>query len=393
MRIAINGCGIAGPTLAWWLRHYGFTPVIFERAPALRAGGYAVDFWGSGYQVAERMGILPGLRTDGYVVERLRSVSASGRTVASFRAGAIVEAAGGDYLTIARSDLSRRIFDACEGIEAHFGRSIEALEDGSGEVVATLSDGRRESFDVVIGADGLHSHVRGLVFGPQQRFERALGLHVAAFLLEGYRPRDELAYVQFTRPGRQMSRLALRDDRTLFLLVFADRLLGEEPRGAAGQKAALRRMFGGLGWETDAILARLGEVDDLYFDRASQIELPRWSKGRVALVGDAAACPSLLAGEGSGLGMTEAYVLAGELARAGGDHHAAFAAYQAKLKDYVAKKQAAARRFKGFFAPKSWVGLILRELAINLAGIPFLTKPLLGAGLSDQFELPEYGHH
>ena len=303
MRIAINGCGIAGPTLAWWLRHYGFTPVIFERAPALRAGGYAVDFWGSGYQVAERMGILPGLRTDGYVVERLRSVSASGRTVASFRAGAIVEAAGGDYLTIARSDLSRRIFDACEGIEAHFGRSIEALEDGSGEVVATLSDGRRESFDVVIGADGLHSHVRGLVFGPQQRFERALGLHVAAFLLEGYRPRDELAYVQFTRPGRQMSRLALRDDRTLFLLVFADRLLGEEPRGAAGQKAALRRMFGGLGWETDAILARLGEVDDLYFDRASQIELPRWSKGRVALVGDAAACPSLLAGEGSGLGI------------------------------------------------------------------------------------------
>jgi 2-polyprenyl-6-methoxyphenol hydroxylase-like FAD-dependent oxidoreductase len=390
MRIAINGCGIAGPTLAWWLRHYGFAPVIFERAPALRTGGYAVDFWGSGYRVAERMGILPALKTDGYVVERLKSVSSSGRTIASFRAGAIVEAAGGEYLTIARSDLSRRIFDACAGIEVHFGRSIEAVEYEPHGVAVSLSDGAGDRFDLVIGADGLHSRVRGLAFGPQAQCERSLGLHVAAVVLDGYRPRDELAYIQFTRPGRQISRLSLREDKTLFLFVFADRLLRDEPHDETAQKTALRRIFGGMGWETDTILARLGDVEDIYFDRASQIELQHWSKGRVALVGDAAACPSLLAGEGSGLGMTEAYVLAGELARAGGDHRTAFAAYEAKLKDYVAGKQAAARRFKGFFAPKSWFGLALREIAINLAGIPILTNPLIGAGLSDQIALPEY---
>jgi 2-polyprenyl-6-methoxyphenol hydroxylase-like FAD-dependent oxidoreductase len=390
MRIAINGCGIAGPTLAWWLRHYGFTPVIFERAPALRTGGYAVDFWGSGYKVAERMGIMPGLQSDGYIFERVKSVSSGGRTIASFRASALFEAAGGDYLTIQRSDLSRRIYEACDGIETHFGCSVEGLEERPDGVVATLSDGRRESFDLVVGADGLHSQIRALAFGPQGRFEQSLGLHVAAMLLDGYRPREELTYVQFTRPGRQVSRVTLRDDRTLFLFTFADRLLAQEPRDEAGQKAALRHIFGGMGWEADAILARLGEVDDLYFDRASQIELPHWSKGRIALVGDAAACPSLLAGEGSGLGMTEAYVLAGELARAAGDHRAGFAACEEKLKAYVTGKQAAARRFKGFFAPKSWFGLILREIAINLAGIPFLTKPLIGAGLSDQFPLPDY---
>lgn len=390
MRIAINGCGIAGPTLAWWLRHYGFTPVIFERTPKLRTGGYAVDFWGSGYQVAARMGLLPGLKADGYVVERLKSVSAGGRTIASFRAGAIVEAAGGDYLTIARSDLSRRIYEAGQGIETHFGCSIEAVANGPDNIAVTLSDGRHDRFDLVVGADGLHSRIRELAFGPQAQFERSLGLHVAAVVLGGYRPRDERAYIQFTRPGRQISRLALRDDKTLFLFVFADRMLSGEPTDEAAQKAALRRIFGGMGWEADAILARLDEMDDIYFDRASQIELPAWSKGRLALVGDAAACPSLLAGEGSGLGMTEAYVLAGELARAGGDHQVAFAAYQATLKNYVARKQVAARRFKGFFAPRSWFGLVLRELAINLAGIPGLTKRLVGPGISDQIALPDY---
>jgi 2-polyprenyl-6-methoxyphenol hydroxylase-like FAD-dependent oxidoreductase len=390
MRIAINGCGIAGPTLAWWLRHHGFEPVIFERAPQLRTGGYAVDFWGTGYRIAETMGIMPGVKEDGYVFQRLKSVSASGRTMASLRASAIVEAAGGDYITIPRSDLSRRIFEACAGIEAHFGCSIDALEDTGDGVAVALSDGRTESFDLVIGADGLHSNVRSLVFGPQAQFERRIGLHVAAFMLKGYRPRDELTYVQFAQPGLQIGRLALRDDMTMFLFVFADRLLDSEPFDEAGQKAALRHVFGGVGWEADAILARLDEVADVYFDRVSQIEMPRWSRGRVGLVGDAAACPSLLAGEGTGLGMTEAYFLAGELRRAGGDHVAAFAAFETRLKEYVAGKQAGARRFKGFFAPKSRFGLVLREFAIKLAAIPFLTRPLLGAGLANQIELPDF---
>ncbi len=390
MRVAISGCGVAGPTLAWWLRHYGHQPVLIERAPALRRGGYVIDFWGSGYKVADKMGLIPQIRADGYVIERLKSVSAHGRTIASVNAGAIVEIAGGAYVSLARSDLARHIFEACEGIEARFSTSIAAIEERGDKIALGFDDGLSEDFDLLVCADGLHSHTRALLFGPQHGFERKLGLHVAAFLLDGYRPRDELAYVQFTRPGRQVSRIALREDKTLFLMVFADRFLEDEPQDEAGQKAALHRIFAGLGWECDAILARLGEVGDVYFDRVSQIEMPRWTSGRSALIGDAAACASLLAGEGTGLAMTEAYVLAGELHRAGGDYAAGYAAYEERLRDYVARKQAGARRFKGFFAPRSWFGLVLRELGINLAAIPFLTRPLLGAGMADEMELPDY---
>lgn len=391
MRIAISGAGIAGPTLAWWLRYYGHEPVLFERAPALREGGYAIDFWGSGYRVAERMGLFPALAQEGIVVERLRSVVARGWTSASLPVDVFTKIAGGRYITLARSALSRHIQAACTDIEAHFGCTIAAVTDGPGKVTLALSDGSRADFDLLIGADGLHSNVRALHFGPQPAYERALGLHVAAFVVPGYRPRSERAYVQFTRPDRQINRLALADDRTLFLLIFNDRLMDREPLDEAGQKTALQAIFGGMGWESAAILARLDAVDDLYFDRVSQIEMPTWSKGRVALLGDAAACISLLGGEGTGLAMTEAYVLAGELHRAGGDHRAAFAAYEARMQAYLVGKQAGARRFKGFFAPKSWLGVVLREAAINLAAIPGLTRPLLGAGMADQFELPDYG--
>jgi 2-polyprenyl-6-methoxyphenol hydroxylase-like FAD-dependent oxidoreductase len=391
MRIAISGAGIAGPTLAWWLRKDGHEPVLIERAPALRAGGYIIDFWGSGYAVAERMGLIPVLKSDGYIVEHLRSVTSGGRTLSSLDAGVFAEITNGRFLSIARSDLAQRINQACAGIETRFDCTIESIIQDTEAVTLELAGGSRESFDLLVGADGLHSNTRALVFGPQTAHERRLGLHVAAMVLPGYRPREELAYVQFTRPNRQISRFALHNDRTLFLFVFASRLLDREPADEAGQKAALRSIFGGLGWEADAILARLDEVDDVYFDRVSQIELPHWSSGRVALIGDAAACISLLGGEGSGLAMTEAYVLAGELHRARGDHRAAFVAYEQRMQPYLASKQAGARRFKGFFAPNSWLGVIAREAMTALAAVPFLTRRLLGAELSDSMAQPDYG--
>ncbi|MGE5277629.1 MAG: FAD-binding domain [Acidobacteriota bacterium] len=389
MRVAINGTGVAGPTLAYWLRRAGHEPVLFEKAPAPRTGGYLIDFWGLGYEIAERMGLVPALRERCYLMERLRMVDADGREEAALDVTPMRELLRGRFISLARADLAAALFGACEGIPAHFGVCVTAIEQDADGVTATLSDGRKERFDLVVGADGLHSQVRELAFGPEAQFETSLGCYVAAFRIPDYPCRDELTYVSHTVPRRQVARVALRHGETLVLLVCRAELIdGDPPRER--QKEALRRAFGGMSWEVPEILDRMDEVDDVYFDRVSQIHLPRWSSGRVGLLGDAAACASLLAGEGTGLAMIEAYVLAGELHRAHGDVARAFLAYEARLRPFVTAKQKAALRFRAFFAPQTALALKARNAAVNALSIRFFAKRFLARSLHDDLELPEY---
>ena len=213
-----------------------------------------------------------------------------------------------------------------------------------------------------------------------------------AFKAIGYKPRDELVYVSYTRPGQQVARFAMHDDHTLILFVYANE--GKppvDPHDIAAQKAELHARFGDAGWECPQILEALDRTDDLYADRVSQIHMDRWHKGRVALLGDAAFCPSLLSGQGSALAMTAAYVLAGELNSAEGDHGAALQRYESMLRPFMASKQAAAEKFAGAFAPKSAFGVFLRNKVTSVMGIPFLARMIMGPSLVDQFELPDYG--
>lgn len=389
MRVAINGIGVAGPTLAYWLRQWGHEPVLFEKAPVLRTGGYLIDFWGLGYEIAERMGLIPALRQRCYEMQRMRMVDRHGNEEARVDLAPMRTALHERFISIARSDLAAALFGACDGIPAHFGVSIAAVDEDCAGTVVTLSDGRRDRFDLVVGADGLHSHVRALAFGPEADFEQFLDCYVAAFRVAGYPRRDELTYVSHTVPRRQVARVSLRHDETLVLLVCrADLLGGDPPRDQ--QRTALRRAFGDMGWEVPQILDAMDDADDVYFDRVSQIHLPHWSAGRVALLGDAAACPSLLAGEGTGLAMLEAYVLAGELRRSAGDIAPALAAYEARLRSLVAAKQKAAIRFRGFFAPETTLTLAIRNLAVHLFSVRFVAARLLAGSFNDDLELPDY---
>lgn len=389
MRIGINGIGVAGPTLAYWLKRFGHEPVLFEKAPELRTGGYLIDFWGLGYEIAERMGLLPALLERCCRMDRLRMVDADGHEVAGMDVGPLRRAQGGRFISLARSDLSAALFSACEGVESHFGVSVISIASSRQDVVATLSNGRRERFDLLVGADGLHSQVRELAFGPEKRFEKRLGCHVAAFRLYGYPHRDELTYVSHTVPKRHVARVALREDETLVLLVFRSELLVGDPPEER-QKSALRRAFGDMQWEVPEILDRMDQVDDVYFDSVSQVHLPRWSSGRVALLGDAAACASLLAGEGTGLAMVEAYVLAGELHRNDGDVAAALAAHESRLRSFVSAKQRSAVYFRGFFAPETGFGLKVRNLVVNSMSVPFIAKQIASRSLHDDLTLPDY---
>lgn len=392
LRVLISGAGIAGPTLAYWLARYGATPTIVERAPALRTGGYIIDFWGAGFEVAGRMGLVAELVRAGYMMEEVRAVDRTGRRVAGFPAAAFERATGGRYVSLPRGDLAAAIYRALGGsVETIFGDSVRRLEPRRDGVRVELASGAVREFDLVVGADGLHSRVRALAWGDEAQFERYMGIKVAAFETQGYRPRDELVYVMFTEVGQQVGRFSMRGDRTMFLFTFADPNGGGDGDIAA-QKATLRRRFGQSGWECARILDALDEAPDLYFDRVSQVRLEPggWAKDRVTLVGDAAWCVSLLAGQGSALAMTGAYVLAGELYRARGDYASAYRQYEARFAPFIRGKQDAARRFAGSFAPRSARSLWLRNRIMNLLAIPVVARLAVGREFADRIELPDY---
>ncbi len=388
--ILISGLGIAGPTLAFWLKAAGFEPILVERAPRLRAGGYVIDFWGLGYDIAERMGLRAEIDEVGYHVTELRIVDRTGRRLAGFGTDVFTELTGGRYVTLQRSDLSRLLFTRLKGrVETIFDDEIVALDDRPDGVRVQLKHAGVRKFDLVLGADGLHSAVRSLVFGPQSGFEKYLGHIVAAFEARGYRPRDDDAYLIHGQPGRMVGRFTLRGDRTLFLFVFAapeTTLLTSLDR----QKAMLRAIYGRDGWECPAILTELDRTDELYIENVSQIRMPAWSRGRVALVGDAAFCVSLLAGQGSALAMISAYLLAGELAAAQGRFQEAFGRYEMLLRGYIAAKQRGAERFASVFAPKTSAGLSFRNLVIRAFAIPGLARLTVGRDIADTLQLPNY---
>lgn len=394
MRVLISGAGIAGPTLAYWLAHYGLTPTIVEVAPGLRTGGYAIDFWGAGFEIADRMGLLPEIKRQGYMLREVRVVNHDGKRIAGFPAEAFSRMTHGRYVSLPRGQLAATIFgEINERVETIFDDSVDNIVQGEDGVWVTFASGRTREFDIVVGADGLHSRVRELVFGAESQFEKYLGYKAAAFGVKGYRPRDELVYVMYTQVGQQVGRFAMRDDNTMFLFTFADED-ATGPGDILGQKALLRKRFALSGWEYQQILDALDSTNDLYFDRVSQIRMdPKqglWSRGRVTLIGDAASCVSLLAGQGTALSMVAAYILAGELSQCGGDYSNAFKRYQDLFGPFVLAKQKAALRFAGSFAPKSEFALFLRNQVFKLMATRWIADLAVGRDLADNITLPSY---
>ncbi|MCA0295055.1 MAG: FAD-binding domain [Actinobacteria bacterium] len=387
MKILIVGAGIAGATLAYWLHQAGHEITLVERAPKLREGGYLVDFWGAGFDVAQQMGIVPELRRRGYVFTEARVVDRAGRRVASLTPAAIIQS-GERYVSITRSDLAAAIYAALGGAaELVLGDTVQALAEQNDRVRVVFESGRSDDFQLVMGADGLHSVVRRLAFGPDERFERNLGIVVAAFEVDGYRPRNELVAMMHAEVGFQVLRVSLRDDRTLVL--FSVRHGGAVPHDREGQQELLRSKLAGSGWETPAILDAMPAAASFYFDTVSQIRMPSWTRGRVALVGDAGACPSFLAGQGSALAMVEAYTLAAELARCA-DHRQAFDAYQQRLSRLVLSKQDAAVGLGAAFAPANRLQLLVRNTAMRLMGLPGMANLVMGKSFHDAVELPPF---
>ncbi|MFF4370622.1 FAD-dependent monooxygenase [Streptomyces sp. NPDC001594] len=330
--VLISGASVAGPALAYWLHRHGFVPTVVERAPALREGGYAVDFRGEAHlAVLRRMGILDELRAARTGTGSMSYVNSAGKPQAKLPADLFA----GD-LEVLRGDLARILHDATkEHTEYVFGDSVTSLAEDADGVHVTFERGAPRRFDLVIGADGLHSRTRALAFGPEERYVKHLGVYCAIFTTANHLGLDRTGHAYRTA-GRLVAMYSARENtEAKAVFYFGSPQLDLDRRDVARQQELLTERFAGNGWQSDHLLEQMSQAPDFYFDSVGQVRMDGWSRGRVALLGDAAYCPSSLSGMGSGLALVGAYVLAGELAAARGDHRTAFARYEREMRAYA----------------------------------------------------------
>ncbi|HZT26953.1 MAG TPA: FAD-dependent monooxygenase [Pseudolabrys sp.] len=363
-RILVSGAGIAGLTFAIELKRHGFEPVVIEREPGLRREGYMMDFFGTGWDVASRMGLAERLRAVRYPIETGEFIDAAGEAYAHFPVERLRAALDNKYVYLRRPDLERILAERARevGVEIRYGQSLAALEDRGAAVLARFVRGGEETFALAVGADGMHSRVRDLVFGAQGHFARFLGLYVAAFHLpsRGFSIGRKLElYEEADRAVFLYPLSATQLDATL-VFRHAEMTIPHDNR-----IGVLRDIYRDSGWIVQDVITAYTGDEPIYFDSVTQIVMPQWHKGRIALIGDACGCLTLLAGQGSHMAMAGGYVLAQELARQP-NHKAAFAAYQKFLKPAVDKRQRDARRFVRIVVPTARSRPWLRRLFIRM---------------------------
>ncbi|WP_227983128.1 FAD-dependent monooxygenase [Nocardia spumae] len=339
-RVLVAGASIAGPALAHWLRRRGAEVTVVERAPELRPGGQAVDARGVTKDVIRRMGLDAAVRAARTETAGAYTVDADGKVLETFSA----QDDGGDgYISeieILRGDLSQVLYDDTrDGVEYLFGDRIAELTQDADGVDVTFAGGDRRRFDLVIGADGLHSALRAMVFGPRERFVRHLGLVLAFYSVPNEFGLDRWM-LDYQESGRSAALRPIPDaSRAMAIFSFPAGNFDVDYRDIEAQKRLLRERMDGMGWLTPRILGHLDDTPDFYLDQVAQVVMDRWSTGRVGLFGDAAFSSSPMSGQGTGLALVGAYLLAGELAAAGWDPEAGFARYEARMRPFVEANQ------------------------------------------------------
>ena len=376
MKVVVCGAGLTGLTLANQLSLLGNDVVLLERAPAPRPQGYMMDFFGTGYDAVEAMGLLPAVQDVAYRVVEARLLDEHGRRRASIWYDQFGRAVGGRLLSVMRPDLEHVLREHLPSdVDLRFGTTITAVAQDGDRVEVTLNDGSTVDADLLVGADGIHSTVRRLVFGPESDFLRYLGFHTAAFQFDSpaIHAATDGKFCLTDTVGRQMGFYALRDGRVAAFAVHRT----PDPTQPSDPRAAIRDVYSGLGWMVPEALEQCPPSAEVYYDQVAQVVLPRWSAGRVVLVGDACYAVSLLAGQGASLGIAGAYVLARQLDQAP-TVDAALAAYERLWRPLAEEKQRVGRAGAGWFLPASTTQLRIRRIALRAARLPLIDRYVAG---------------
>ncbi|MGI5221918.1 FAD-dependent monooxygenase [Nocardia sp. CA-290969] len=401
-RVLISGGGIAGNAVALQLSRAGIRPTVIERAPAPRPGGQAVDLRGPSRTVAERMGLMPGIRRHQLDERGMVHVDTAGREVVRMPAdlfggnGAVAE------IEITRGDLNQVLLDAVAaaaddrdnpGVDYRYGEWIRDLRELDHCVQVDFASGATGEFDLVIGADGLHSVTRRLAFGPEEQFSTYLGAYMSYFTMPTPAGIEPHWMTMYSMPGGIVA--GLRPDAdpatSKALITVRTALDPALRRDRAAQQELIRKSLTGGGWMTGTILDAMGRAEDFYFDELARITMPGWTTGRVALVGDAGYCGSPLSGQGTAMALVGAYVLAGEIARTPHDPSAALVRYTETLRPFVdTAQQLPPGGVKGM-APRTRIGIRAAHASVRLMTSRVM-QPLMTRMLSetDNYSLPEY---
>jgi len=385
-KILISGGGIAGLTLAYYLGKAGFSPVVIEKANSIRNGGYMIDFFSSGLFVSEDMGIIEALKAKDYGMESIQLYSALGKKGSLVSLKGFREALDGKFFNLLRTDLVEILYEkAKEYADIRFSTSITSIEEHPQNLLVHFNDGTKEAFDLLIGADGLSSNVRTLCYKKEEVTRLYLGDYVAGVKHSVPLNISSQLVDSISSPKHQVMNYSV-DDK-VYISIFAFKTPLQRTLNKSEQIALLQKEFSTFSSPVPEILSSI-KTNPLYFDEVTQIRIKgSWSKNRVALVGDAAYCITLLSGQGASMAMTGAYLLAKHLTQEKGDHSIAFKSYETELRPFIEKMQEKAIGNANSYLPSSKFSLALRNLLLPiLFSKPFTPLLIWQLGADDFFK-------